>query len=485
MSEFKNMENELDPRLQQMLEAYGVAPERDPESARRNQERFVAILNMIFDERAPSQPAVGWFTLPAWPSSFNHLKESFARSVGKRSILVVLILLIGFATFLFGGVGITAYAASSSLPGDALFSLKTTLESARAELTADSAAQARLYMEFAGRRLSETQSLISEGRYGDIPQAASEFEGDIQKAVSAIESLSQTDPARAVALSAEIAAILRGYSDILLQMVVDIPGDTQPVIQSAVRASQSAAGLLDVNYDDFNDDDDNEGTPSPQASNTPQPPDTSQPSPEAIATLQITEISTPLSAATEPPQATATPIPFATQAGSGADPVIPGGDGTCQGFLGAVTVENLTVPQGASCTLDRTRVQGNIKVENGASLTARQVTVIGNIQADGASFVEVLAGATVGGSIQLKQGGSARIENVIVNGDIQFESNNGVLSAAGNQVGGNIQVFQNVGGVTIAHNAVNGNLQCKENNPAPGGGSNTVQGNKEDQCAGL
>ena len=171
----------------------------------------------------------------------------------------------------------------------------------------------------------------------------------------------------------------------------------------------------------------------------------------------------------------------------GADPEVGGDDntGACQSFLGAVTVRDLHVPQGANCVLNGTRVQGNIKVEKDASLTVQDVTVIGNIQAEGARLVEVLAGSTVGGSIQLKHGGPARIENVSVNRDIQLESNKGVLSVIGNQVGGNMQVFQSAGDLTIANNIVNGNLQCKENSPAPSGGNNTVWGNKEDQCAGL
>ena len=492
MSDFENIENELDPHLQQTLKAYGVTPERDPESARRNQERFVAILNMIFEEQTPAKPAVGWFSLSAWPSSFNYLKEMFANSSRKRSILFAFILLIVLGAFLFGGVGITAYAASSSLPGDTLYPLKTTMENARAELTADPAAQARLYLEFAGRRLSEIQSLISEGRYGDIPRAAGEFERDIQKTVRAIESLSKSDPARTAAMSEEATTILREHSDTLIQMLAGIPGDAQLAVQSAINASQSATGTLDASYDDnFNDDEDginndSGGTPSPQASNTPQLTGTTQSLPEVSETLQIAGASTPLPMPTEPPPgATATPIPSVTQAGNADDPVIQGGDVTCQGSIGAVAVDNLLVPQGTTCTLDGTTVNGTIKVENGASLTAQRVTVIGNLQAEGASFVEVLAGSTVGGSIQLKQGGSARVENVIVNGDIQFESNNGVLSAAGNQVGGNVQVFQNVGGASIAGNTINGNLQCKENNPSPVGGNNVVQGNKEDQCAGL
>lgn len=484
MNEFERMENELDPRLQQMLEAYRITPERDPETVRREKERFVAILDVMFEGRSSSQSGPGWFAFPAWPLMFNRFRQSFSRSARMRASLVGLALLIVFVGLLFGGVGMTVYAAHSSLPGDTLYPLKTTIESARAGLTNDPAARARLYMEFAGQRLSEIHSLIPEGRYGDIVRATDEFERDIQRAVSAIESFSQTDPARAVAVRAEIAGILQGYHGLLSQLLVGLPGDVQPAIQNAINVSQSAAELLDFE-DDVNDDEDDitEATPSLLPSNTPQSTGTSLPSPEADETLQVSGISTALPLPTQSPQEAATPTPPATQGGSGL--VSPGGDGSCQGALGAVTVENLDVPQGASCTLDGTRVLGNIFVQNGASLTARGITVIGNIQAEGARLVEVLAGSSVGGSIQLKQGGSIRIESGIVTGDIQLESNQGVLLVGGNRVGGNIQIFQNVGSIAFANNTVNGNLQCKENNSAPGGGNNAVQGNKEDQCAHL
>lgn len=36
---------------------------------------------------------------------------------------------------------------------------------------------------------------------------------------------------------------------------------------------------------------------------------------------------------------------------------------TCRGALGAVTVDNLRVPQNATCKLNRTRVKGTVKVE--------------------------------------------------------------------------------------------------------------------------
>ncbi len=128
------------------------------------------------------------------------------------------------------------------------------------------------------------------------------------------------------------------------------------------------------------------------------------------------------------------------------------------------------MPENASCTLNRTVVDGNIKVKTGAMLHAVEVSVGGNIQAENAAAVTVNNYAQVGGSIQIKQGDSATVEQVKVNGDIQLESNRGALLVEANRVGGNIQVFQNIGLATIFDNIIDGNLQCNENSPAPIGG---------------
>jgi hypothetical protein len=158
---------------------------------------------------------------------------------------------------------------------------------------------------------------------------------------------------------------------------------------------------------------------------------------------------------------------------------------TCRGFIGNTTVDNLRVPDGATCTLNGTRVKGTIKVETNAVLHAYRVQVIGNVQGENARAVNVYAGSSVGGSVQVKQGHSAKIVGTRVNGDIQFDENDGFLTANDNRVGGNIQVIKNFGGVAINRNVVDGNLQCKENAPRPTGGKNVVHGSKEDQCARL
>jgi hypothetical protein len=157
----------------------------------------------------------------------------------------------------------------------------------------------------------------------------------------------------------------------------------------------------------------------------------------------------------------------------------------CRGQIGARTVDNLRVPDGASCWLRGTKVKGTVKVESNATLRADGVIVIGNVQGENARSVVVQDGSRVGGSVQVVQGGGAKVANSRVNGDIYYDDNNAPLRVVRNRVGGNVQAFQNTGGVLIRGNTIDGNLQCKANSPRPTGGGNIVGGNKEDQCARL
>lgn len=155
---------------------------------------------------------------------------------------------------------------------------------------------------------------------------------------------------------------------------------------------------------------------------------------------------------------------------------------SCTGRLGAVTVDNLRVPQRATCTLTGTVVKGTITVQAGASLVATGVRVIGNVQAENAARVVVGGSSRVGGSVQVKQGGAAAVTGSTVTGDIQYDKNRASLAANGNRVGGSIQIVGNVGRAQVNRNTIDGNLQCKENTPAPTGSGNVVGGNIEDQC---
>jgi uncharacterized membrane protein YgcG len=275
MNENTNIKMELDSHLRQMLNAYGVIPRRNQDFARRNRERFITELNTIF-ERHPPMPVVGRSGFA--PTTFNF----------KRFILYSLTALSVVAMFLLGGVGMTAYAASLSLPGDTLYSLKMISEKIQANLAIDADTRARLYLGFAGRRLSETRTLIEKGRYTDVTQATSEYEADVQKSLIAVEDLSRVDPSQSIELNAEIDTALREYTVTLGQLIVVAPEYIKPVIQHAIIASQNA-------LDDDDMDDDNDLTPIPT---TETPVTTTTPTPYDITTTTPTQDSPPLPSST-------------------------------------------------------------------------------------------------------------------------------------------------------------------------------------------
>jgi hypothetical protein len=159
----------------------------------------------------------------------------------------------------------------------------------------------------------------------------------------------------------------------------------------------------------------------------------------------------------------------------------------CRGTIGTTTVDNLRVPQGASCTLNGTRVEGTVKVERNARLTANGIRVKGNVQSEGFKNIVLRRASVVVGSVHLENGlrdGSGRVLNTRINGDLQFFSNKARMIARGNTILANFQANQNTGGLVIENNRISENLQCQSNNPRPTGGGNTA-GDKEGQCARL
>lgn len=157
----------------------------------------------------------------------------------------------------------------------------------------------------------------------------------------------------------------------------------------------------------------------------------------------------------------------------------------CRGTIGAKTLDNVKVPQDATCTLKGTTVKGTINVNEGGRLEAIGVDVTGNVQGEGARNVIVRKGSTVDGSVQVVQGKRARVVNSKVGSDVLYDEQSGRVAVRSSTIGGNVQAFQNSGEVVIRGNDIDGNLQCKGNSPAPTGGNNDVQGNKEDQCKKL
>ena len=228
-----NAQNELDPRLQAMFDAAKDVPARDPEAVARGRAKFVAEVDAM--PATMSQPASN---VSGWQQFKNWLAGTQSNS-RQRAALTALVAVVMILAFLFGGAGITAYAARSALPGDALYGVKTGLEQTQASLAGDAARKVELYLGFAERRLDEIARLIAEGRYDDIQLATREYQTYVQLALEAMKDVAAGDPVKATELAGRITDLLTRYSQVLSGMMGNVPDAARTSLEAAIQFSQS------------------------------------------------------------------------------------------------------------------------------------------------------------------------------------------------------------------------------------------------------
>jgi hypothetical protein len=225
-------EEQFDPRVAELLEKLRETPARQPEAEERSRARFMAELAAL-----PSPI----------PSNLKR-KEGFTMFSPKKRFLLSTVAFIAVAfLFVFGGSALTVMASQSSLPGDRLYPIKTSLEQTRTSLSRDAADRAELYIEFAGRRLEEIELLIAEGRLRNVAPTTLEFEMHIQNALLEIDAVSVQDPERAAQLLAQITQSLVRYANALSIMMEDVPDSVRAEMLRALRTARSAGGIDNEN----------------------------------------------------------------------------------------------------------------------------------------------------------------------------------------------------------------------------------------------
>ncbi len=197
--------------------------------------------------------------------------------------------------------------------------------------------------------------------------------------------------------------------------------------------------------------------------------------------------------------------------------------GRCNGTLAAITVDNVFVPRGATCTLAGTQVRGNVQVSIDGAIIANGARISGSVQAEDARSVVIAANTNIVGDVQVKRRATTRIEASTIRGNLHIEETGASVTASDSRVdgdvqvtkassadlarlavrgdvhlgenlgarrsdaltvGGNMQIEKNLGGVTLLGNRITQTLECKENIPAPTGSGN-VANEKKEQCRAL
>jgi hypothetical protein len=237
----KNQENgnPLDAELLEKIELMRDTPRRDTELASRGKERYLAELESL--PIAENKSFWAWLIKPLGINA-ESLQE-FSSSAKTRKLALSTLTAVVFAcVLLFGGFSATAYASQTALPGDALFPIKTSLESTQVNLARDAYAKAQLQMRFAQRRLDDINLLLEQGRLSDVALASSEFEAYIQSALNSLETVMAGDAVRGAELSNQISQTLLNYAIALKNVLVTVPDTVKPAVEKALLLSQDNAG---------------------------------------------------------------------------------------------------------------------------------------------------------------------------------------------------------------------------------------------------
>ena len=170
--------------------------------------------------------------------------------------------------------------------------------------------------------------------------------------------------------------------------------------------------------------------------------------------------------------------------------------GTVGGGATLTTINgNVTVANGASCTLQFVNVTGNVTVQPGGSLLIMAYlepsTIGGNVQANNCVSTLLEGNVTVNGNLQITNcTGTAASgfqgPGIVIGINFQCQNNAGPCEAWLGQIAGNAQIQNNrsVTASDVSLDTVEGNLQCQNNAAAPthSHGYNWVSGNAQGQC---
>ncbi|MFZ6026532.1 MAG: DUF5667 domain-containing protein [Chloroflexota bacterium] len=156
-----------------------------------------------------------------------------------RPIVVPIALSLMILTFflaVLGGRSLSTSAAHA-LPGETLYPAKAALEDLQLVASLSDEGDARLYMQFADRRVNEIEQMLLDGETAYIDRAIARYERQTQAAIQLVEAVATVDTERGVALSRWVAAGLDQQSTSLALMMEISPGGVNPALEQIVAAN--------------------------------------------------------------------------------------------------------------------------------------------------------------------------------------------------------------------------------------------------------
>jgi hypothetical protein len=229
-------------KIIKQLQALRPTPRRNPDVAKQNRARFYRELEAVSELKTPETFIGSLCVFLGLVPSKKIKKDPTMNTSSRRFAFSTVMAVLLAALILFGGSGVTVFAAQSSLPGDTLYPVKQTVENTRAAAISGADEKAELELAYAEQRLEEISLLIAAGRYSDISKGAILYEAHLNRALDELQSLAVSDPARASQLAIQVTDLLHRYSAALSEIATQVPGDVQPEVERAIHMTRSASG---------------------------------------------------------------------------------------------------------------------------------------------------------------------------------------------------------------------------------------------------
>jgi hypothetical protein len=232
-------------------------------------------------------------------------------------VAITLVALTFFLTFL-GGRSLSASAASA-LPGEALYPAKTALEDMQLIASLTDEGDARLYVQFAARRVDEIQQIILDGSAEHLDEAVARYERQTQAAIQLVEAVAAVDAERGIELSRWMEASLNEQTTSLALIMEISSSAAMPALERIMSANalqRTAAHSIVVTLETIEPTRANHPTqavasPNPAAGKTNQPPGQNKTQPAVATTEKPGNANKPTvePKATKTDKATSTPKP--------------------------------------------------------------------------------------------------------------------------------------------------------------------------------
>jgi anti-sigma-K factor RskA len=157
----------------------------------------------------------------------------------------VLAIVVAAVVILAAAGGTTVYAAQSSLPGDMLYPVKTSVENIQLAVTTSPAAKARLYLQLAQKRIDEVTRQVKLNRSVTVRS----LEIVTQQYDNVLKTLKTSTDVNSIDETLSSLSVISLNQQLELEQAVSgAPQNTQPVVQQIIDEIHRANTIAQVAY---------------------------------------------------------------------------------------------------------------------------------------------------------------------------------------------------------------------------------------------